>query len=280
MPEPDTYAPRSAGDPLDASVLHADTLTTSLVERQARAMWELLSQQAGIPLRRWLRHHPLADGASILRRSDGGHLEFDRTAWRRFAALAPGAVALPGRVAASYWIDAATLRPPDRRARLLDLLAARRQRRRQLRRERTLDAELARWDAALDGAAELARAEPELADYARAARLEQALALPAEARAGAIAGLGRFDALARATREARDADERRDRLEAAWRRARELQLRQLAAATTQVDALVELLVADGRLHTRDSASALTVTELLAVARGAAPRSAPPRHSSR
>ena len=283
MSEPDTYAPRTPGDPLDASLLHADTLTASLVDRQARSMWELMSRVAGIPLRRWLRFHPLAGGGAVVRRVDGA-VSFDVASWQRFAALMPGAVALPGRTAAACGIDATTLRAPDRRLRLLDLWSARHQRRRQLRRERTLTADLARWEARIDAMEVLAMPAPDLADYARAARIDQALTMPSEAAAGVTASLGRFDALARAARprsagDVREGDERTRRLDEAWHAARELQRRQLTAVAAQVDALGERLVAAGLIESRARVREHTLPELLAVARGAAPPTAPPDHSS-
>lgn len=181
------HAPRWSHEPLEETLDGARRLTVSVADRMVRAGWESLATAAGIPRRRWRRHHPLVGGAPLIALVDG-RPAFDAAAWERFASLAPGAVALPTRTADSLGVARGALQPPGRAPlRIVDLLRARRARAHRRRAERTLDAAHARHVAAVEQTVATALASGEdgsalatLPPYALAARLE--LLLDATAR--------------------------------------------------------------------------------------------------
>jgi phosphohistidine swiveling domain-containing protein len=163
--------------PLEESLRGARRLTVDVVDRTVRAGWEQLARHAGIPRRRWRAYHPVLAGRLV--ELVDGEPAFDAAAWERFVSLLPGAVALPSRTAAAANVPRSSLRVPDRRVRLLDLLAARRRRRRLRRAERSLAADIAMAQRHLrDGINETLGPLDELDQlpaYALAARLEQLL---------------------------------------------------------------------------------------------------------
>lgn len=163
--------------PLEETLDGAGRLTVSVADALLRNGWEELARQVGIPRRRWRRFHPLGDGPALA--LVDGRPAFDAAAWERFASLAPGSLALPSRTASTFGVARSAMRPPDRRLRALDLVAARRRRRRMRRTLRDLEAEHARFRAALSEAIEAALAPgdgaapwEELPSYALAARFE------------------------------------------------------------------------------------------------------------
>ncbi|MEO6867192.1 MAG: hypothetical protein ABI200_04150, partial [Gaiellales bacterium] len=138
-----SFVPDWTFEPLEESLDAARLLTVSVADHSARAAWEPMARWAGIPKRRWRRHHPLAPGAALIALVDG-RAAFDAAAWERFVSLVPGAIALPTRTAAAYGVSRASIRPPYRgQLRLIDLWRARRAARRLRRAERTLAAEVA-----------------------------------------------------------------------------------------------------------------------------------------
>jgi phosphohistidine swiveling domain-containing protein len=174
------HAPRWDPAPLEESLHGARRLTVSVMDLLVRDGWETLARETGIPPRRWRRHHPL--GTSPLIALVEGQPAFDAAAWERFVSLVPGAAALPSRTAQAFGVPRSAIRPPDRRLRLLDLLGARRRRRRFRRLERDLEAEHARYRASLEFAIDAALAPgdesvgfDDLPAYALAARLDDAL---------------------------------------------------------------------------------------------------------
>ncbi|MCB0879759.1 MAG: hypothetical protein KDC46_12375, partial [Thermoleophilia bacterium] len=180
------HVPRWDHGPLDETLHDARALSVSVADVAVRHGWEQLARIAGIPRRRWRRHHPIASGARLVQVVDG-QPALDAAAWERFVSLVPGAVALPTRTATSFGIARSSIRPPDRRVGLFDLLAARRRRRRLRRVVRDLAAEQARLRRAIDEAAAAAIAQGddgapmgELPAYALAARLDALLAAASE----------------------------------------------------------------------------------------------------
>lgn len=166
--------------PLEERLDGARRLTTSVADHVLRAGWEQLAPAVGIPRRRWRRFHPLGDEPAVA--LVDGSPAFDVAAWERLASLAPGAIALPTRTASAFGIARSALSPPDRRLRALDLLAARRRRRRLRRAQRDLEAEHARFRHELgrDVRQALGRGDDgapwqQLPSYALAARFEELL---------------------------------------------------------------------------------------------------------
>ncbi|MCW2971972.1 MAG: hypothetical protein JWN72_245 [Thermoleophilia bacterium] len=273
MPTAPSDTPRCPADPLDADTRAAGPLTLAVLERQARSGWERCAQQLGVPDRRRARFPAWSDVRPIVLVVDG--VPFcNLGAWSRLASLAPGARARPLHVAADLLVPAEDVAPPDtRRGFLGDFLAGRRRRRRQLRSERTLDADLARWEHDLDGNAEVTRhaAAAALPDYARAAVFAAALETPVPP-AWAVAVLG-FGASREHPSGPTDQDDdgaraRRHQLTSAHERARALLTRQAMQVRAAADPLIALLVADGRLPDAATAESLDIVTLLAVARGA------------
>lgn len=192
--------------PLEETLAGARALTVSVAEQMMRDGWEQLAQVAGIPARRWRRHHPVGDGP-LLAIVDGEAV-FDAAAWVRFASLVPGAVALPTRTAAALGVAPRDLAPPGRQpSRLADLVRSRRMRTRLRRAERRLDADLAvaraRLQTRLHEAlvpGEDGTAFEQLPAYALAARLDLVLAAGRGWRTAAIVELANGYAVARLLR--------------------------------------------------------------------------------
>ncbi|MBC7460080.1 MAG: hypothetical protein H7287_01825 [Thermoleophilia bacterium] len=239
MPEAPPTRVRCLADPLDDSTRTRGPLTWSVLDRQAQAAWELCAQRLGVPHRRFAGFPAFTDTRPIVLVVDGAPL-CNLGAWARMASLAPGARARPLHVAADLLVPVQDVQPPDgRRGFLADFFASRRRRRHQLRAERTLDAELARWEHQLQGHADVTRqaAATELPDYARAAVFAAALETPVpEAWAVAMLGFG--------AAQGRFVDN---------------------GSTPDDEARARL---DRRLLQAESAESLDVLTLLAVARGA------------
>lgn len=183
-------------------------LTVSVADAVLRGWWEAMSGVAGIPPRRWRRHHPAPRERPIVALVDGA-AAFDVTAWWRFASLVPGARAMPTRTARWLGVPPQALRPPRPRSPfVVDLARARRARGRMRRRERRLDAELARFEAWLAGsvvAPALAPADDDtpfdrLPAYALAARIEETLHSARQWHAPALVDLAGGHAMAEVVR--------------------------------------------------------------------------------
>lgn len=184
-PTGDITAARWAHAPLEETLRGARALSVSIADELRRAEWLQLARANGVSARHWRRHDPLPSGAAIIAVVDGAPA-LDVAAWARVVALIPGATALPARTAAEFGVARASLAPPGRTPRLLDLLRARRRRRATRRLLAGLDAELARHHARVEGAVADALAPgddgrplDQLPAYALAARLEQLVAASA-----------------------------------------------------------------------------------------------------
>ena len=197
-------------EPLEETLDGARRLTVSIVDELARDGWEQLAGLAAIPGRRWRRHHPVGDGPLI--ELVGGRPAFDAAAWRRFASLVPGAVALPTRTAAMLGVAPADLRPPGRAPlRIVDLWRARRLRARLRRAERSFAADLAATHARVRDSLQEVLAPgddgtpfEQLPAYALAARLEVAMHAGRGWRVPVAIDLANGDATARLLRRLRD----------------------------------------------------------------------------
>lgn len=231
-------------------------LIVDIADQLYVAWWDALAEQLGIPERRWRRHHPAEHGGIITVLGDT--LVFDQAYWSRFASLAPGAVALPGRTAARLGVHRTGLQPPSPRpVRLVDLSRDRRARRRMRRGVRVAAANLARMEHQLqehvvapvtaEGDAGVGFAE--LPTYALALRLELALQLDPGWDVLAVIDLTTppDDPLRAAARDAV-----RPLWETIW---------------LLVDQLADRLAAEDQLASLDDAYELTLDELLRHARG-------------
>lgn len=246
-----TFAPPAS------QVTASGVLCVDVIDRAHRAWLSVVARHLGVSTRRW-RASGLGSSAGWIV-APGGEPAFDRARWSQVASIAAGAVALPSRTAERLGVARAGIQPPRRAPlRLIDLMRARSVQRRLSRALASVDADLARLEHALvtnvvgpavaDGDAGVAFGQ--LPRYALAARLDGLLRPAIDWSALAIVDLATPPDDARRSRAASIVDP--------W----------WAAIWTIVDELASRLAADGDLGSLDDAYALSLEQLLALARGA------------